>query len=398
MTPGDSNGEGGEARPFRAESITKRTIKAVIGAASIALLLAGCANTHQTASAHYAHQSSATSTTPSTAQAPPAVGAAPLVSPPASTTPPSARYTLVQEPQAGEAPIYALITKAQHTVEMTMYELNDSTAEADLIADAHRGVQVRVLLDKDYTGGKVNQAAYNRLTSGGVQVRWALANTIFHQKTISVDGDVSAIGTGNLTSQYYTTSRDAWIITTNTADVSDIIATFNEDWAGEPGPPAGVPGPGLVWSPGAQSSVVNLIDSAKNDIYFESEEISDYAVVDALEADAHRGVQCDIVMTYQQQWATNLTALENAGCAVRVYPDTSNGLYIHEKMIMINTGSPLEQLLIGSQNASVASLQYNRELSLLLNEDDAPEVLNEVAATFQSDFAGGTILSQEHSS
>jgi len=382
--------------------MTHRAIKASIGTLILALLLAGCANTHQEASSRHAHHPSPTSTSPSTTtipnttKAPPAVGSSPLVSPPASTLPPPVPYTLVQEPQAGEAPIYALISKAQRTVEMTMYELNDSTAEADLIADAHRGVQVRVLLDKDYTGGKVNQAAYNRLTAGGVQVRWALAHTIFHQKTISVDGDVSAIGTGNLTSQYYATSRDAWIITTNAADVSDIVATFNKDWAGAPGPPAGVPGPGLVWSPGAQNTVVNLIDSAKNDIYFESEEISDYAVVDALEADARRGVQCEIVMTYQQQWAANLTALEHAGCAVRVYPDTSNGLYIHEKMIMINTGSPLEELLIGSQNASVASLQYNRELSLLLNEGDAPEVLNEVAATFQSDFTGGTILSQAH--
>jgi phosphatidylserine/phosphatidylglycerophosphate/cardiolipin synthase-like enzyme len=47
------------------------------------------------------------------------------------------------------APIYDLITSAKHTLEMTMYELSDATAETDLVRDAERGVKVEVVLDQN---------------------------------------------------------------------------------------------------------------------------------------------------------------------------------------------------------------------------------------------------------
>ena len=91
---------------------------------------------------------------------------------------------------------------------MTMYELSDATAEQILIADQKKGVRVRILLDRDYSGGSINQTAYSTLSAAGVQVAWANDSEIFHQKTITVDGSQSAIMTGNLTSQYYSTTRD----------------------------------------------------------------------------------------------------------------------------------------------------------------------------------------------
>ncbi len=57
-------------------------------------------------------------------------------------------------------PIYDLMRSARQSLDMTMYELSDPTAEQILIADHQKGVQVRVLLDRDESGGSVNQAAY----------------------------------------------------------------------------------------------------------------------------------------------------------------------------------------------------------------------------------------------
>src|SRR5665213_2174595 len=62
-------------------------------------------------------------------------------------------YTLVQEPQQGNQAVYNFISSAKHTLDMTMYALADPQADAALIADAKRGVQVRVLLDGDNTDG-----------------------------------------------------------------------------------------------------------------------------------------------------------------------------------------------------------------------------------------------------
>jgi phosphatidylserine/phosphatidylglycerophosphate/cardiolipin synthase-like enzyme len=61
---------------------------------------------------------------------------------------PAASLRLLTEPGSGIGPIYKLITGAKHSVDLTMYELIDPTAEADLAADAARGVNVRVLLDR----------------------------------------------------------------------------------------------------------------------------------------------------------------------------------------------------------------------------------------------------------
>jgi phosphatidylserine/phosphatidylglycerophosphate/cardiolipin synthase-like enzyme len=333
----------------------------------------------------------------SSAEAPatiPGTAAAPTATTPTTTTapttppPPPATYSLIQEPSAGFGPIYSFISSANKSLDMTMYELSDPQAQSALIADAKRGVTVRVLLDKDFTGGQINQAAFSQLQSSGVQVRWALPGVIFHQKTITVNATISAVGTANLTSQYYATSRDAWIMDSNSSDVSAIEQTFDADWSGAAGPPAGAAGADLVWSPGAESAMVAEISSAQHSVSFESEELKTPAVVNALAADAKRGVSCDIVMTNSSSWDAGFKAVTAAGCRVHAYPASAHALYIHEKIVLVDGGTPQGKLLIGSQNASTASLQYNRELSVSLTAATAPAVINAVTLAFISDFNG----------
>jgi phosphatidylserine/phosphatidylglycerophosphate/cardiolipin synthase-like enzyme len=67
------------------------------------------------------------------------------------------------------AAVDSVLTSPQHTLDMTMYELADPVAEADLAADAARGVTVRVVLDRNREGA-ANTPAYEYL-SAGHQVR-----------------------------------------------------------------------------------------------------------------------------------------------------------------------------------------------------------------------------------
>ena len=55
---------------------------------------------------------------------------------------------LIVEPGAGFSPVYKLIDGARHSIDVTMYELSDTTAEHDLAAAAQRGVRVHVILDQ----------------------------------------------------------------------------------------------------------------------------------------------------------------------------------------------------------------------------------------------------------
>ncbi len=304
-------------------------------------------------------------------------------------------YRLVQYPQAGFGGLYTQISDAKRTIDMEIYELRDTTAEHDLAAAAARGVKVRVLLDSDYSGGYVNAAARSYLSGHGVEVRWAPAHYIFHIKVTSFDDSTADISTANLTSEYYGDTRDAEVIDSNPLQVHAIEQTFQNDWNAAPGGQPRdqtVQAPGLVWSPNtaggsAETAMVAQIRAAHHSIEMESEELTDPEIFDALAADARRGVSCKLVMTASSEWDRGFGVLKRAGCQVRLFPDSSDALYIHEKLLLDDLGSRGESLLIGSQNASWDSLHENRELSVLIDDaNGGGAVIHSVGSTFASDF------------
>ena len=302
------------------------------------------------------------------------------MTPAAAVTP--STWSLVTEPGDGMQPIYSLMSSARHELDMTMYELADPEAVDILEADARRGVTVRVILDQDYSGAYVNSTAYSELGSNGVEVHWAPAGTIFHQKTVTVDDHTSAIMTLNLTSEYYSSTRDFAVVTTDRSDVAAIEQTFATDWTSSGSPEPGPRATNLVWSPGAEVPIVDLIESAKHTLLVENEEMDDPDIAGALEAAAGRGVDVELVMTYSSSWAGELDALVAAGVKVGTYASDAS-LYIHAKVIVADGTTAF----VGSQNFSEASLDYNRELGVLTSD---PALVGPVARTVGSDFAGAS--------
>jgi hypothetical protein len=297
-------------------------------------------------------------------------------------------YTLITEPTQGLTAIYNLVNSAKHTIDMTMYELSDTTFEQYLANQAAAGVTVRVILDINLEQSN-NQAAYNFLNANGVQCHWA--NTTYaatHQKTITIDSAYStaqtAIMTLNLTPQYYSTSRDFAIIENDPNDIAAIETTFTADFNSTAiTPPVG---DDLVWSPtNSQTAMVGLINSAEHTLLVENEEMSDTAIVNALVSAAERGVNVQISMeagtSYESEWKEIIAA----GGDVSTYASTAP-LYIHAKVIIADYGYSTGSFFQGSENFSSASLTENRELGLIIN--NLP-VMASLAATLTSDFNGG---------
>ena len=111
-----------------------------------------------------------------------------------------------------------------------MYSLVDPTAKAALIADAKRGVAVRVLLDSTSGNKAANQPAYDDLKAHGVKVRWAWPGVLWHQKSIVRDGRAVAIMSGNLNAAYYAVIRGWIVVTDKPATVAGVAATFKADF------------------------------------------------------------------------------------------------------------------------------------------------------------------------
>ena len=292
---------------------------------------------------------------------------------------------MLTEPQDGIGLIYQLIARAHSSIDLTMYELADPTAEADMATAAARGVNVRVILDQ-HLERSPNSNAYDYLAAHGVHVRWAPAGTTYHQKTLTVDGRISVIMTLNLVAEDYPGTRDFAVIDTNHADVAAIVATFNADFAGRAMTPPD--GTDLVWSPtNAESSILSIIKAATRSLAVEDEEMDDPDVTAALAAAARRGVDVRITMTADPEWDQAFAELARAGAHIRLYPDDPSALYIHAKAIVADAGLTGHQALVGSQNFSVASLDYNRELGILTRD---PAVVRRISTALAADYAGAT--------
>lgn len=292
--------------------------------------------------------------------------------------------SLIVEPGAGFSPVYRLLGGARHSIDVTMYEFSDTTAEHDLAAAAGRGVRVRVILDRRERS--VNSGAYSYLSSHRVTVTWSSPDFRYtHQKTVIIDGSKAVIMTANLTSRYYATSRDFMIIDTERADVSAITAVFDADFNGQAVRPSD--GGDLVWSPtDSEDRLLGLINGARSSLRIYSEEMGDRTVENALVKAAERGVRVQVCGENESgEYDRAYAKLARAGIRISYY-SSSAGFYIHGKVVEADYGTARAKIFIGSENFSSTSLNQNRELGLIISSHP---VMSAVASTFAADFRNG---------
>jgi cardiolipin synthase A/B len=292
--------------------------------------------------------------------------------------------SLTIEPSGGFSPVYNLISRARHSINVTMYEFSDTTAEHDLGAAAKRGVQVRVILDRKEKS--LNSTAYSYFRSHDVTVTWSSSDyTYTHQKTVTADGSEAIIMTANLTSKYYATSRDFLVTDTNRADISAITTVFDADFAKH----AVHPGDGsdLVWSPtDSQDQLIALINGARSSLRVYSEEMGDATVEKALIAAAKRGVTVQVCgENGSGEYDKAFAKLSKGGVRISYY-SSSTGFYIHGKVVEADYGTSRAKVFIGSENFSSTSLNQNRELGLITSSH---AVMSAIASTFAADFSNG---------
>jgi Putative Ig domain/PLD-like domain len=290
--------------------------------------------------------------------------------------------SLVTLPDQGENAIYNFVNSATSSINVTIYELKDTTLVNDLIAREKAGVTARVILDQAQKS--YDSAAYSALTAGGVGVVYSSTSfTYTHQKTITVDGRESYISTGNFDTTYYATSRDYGVFDTNTTDVSAITAVFNADYAHTSITPSD--GADLVWSPtDSQTQLAALINGATKSLDVEQEEFSDTTLVNDLVAAAKRGVTVRVVLENPSDYSSEVTEVENAGGKVTGY-SSSTGFYIHAKTIIADYGTSGAKAFAGSENFSSNSLNDNRELGIITADSG---VVSGLESTFTGDFTG----------
>lgn len=277
--------------------------------------------------------------------------------------------------------LFSAVRSAHHSIDLEMYELQDVSFVKLLGQRRAAGVAVRVVLNSKYYGRDSNATAYALLRQEGVSVHWASSSEIYHAKFLITDGSTLYVSTGNLTSEYYATSRDFVVTDRAQRDIAAAETAFSSDFTG--GPRVTPSSSNLVFSPNAESAVLSLINGARHSLWIENEEMSSSYVVAALRAAAQRGVAVHIIMTYSSSWTDALDSLMAAGASVRLFHG-EEPLYIHAKVLCADCSATGGTVLVGSQNFSTSSLVYNRELGV---ETTQGSIVSALWRTLRSDYA-----------
>jgi len=174
-------------------------------------------------------------------------------------------------------------------------------------------------------------------------------------------------------------------VDSNRTDVTAIERVFGHDLAHT----AVTPGDGrdLVWSPtDSEAKLLAIINGAHHSLRIYSEEMGDTTVEKALVAAAKRGVDVRVVGENQDgEYDSDFSLLAKAGVQIRYY-SSSDGFYIHGKVVEADYGQRGAKVFVGSENFSNTSLNRNRELGLVIS---ARAVMASIAATFATDFGKG---------
>jgi cardiolipin synthase A/B len=287
------------------------------------------------------------------------------------------------EPEAFVAPtglqnrITGFIDGAQSSLDVQMY-LFTVTAIRDRVIAAHqRGVDVRVLLDPDHDG---NISTRNQLTSAGVPTRNAPSLYSFsHAKYMISDGATALVMSANFNVDAMSSERNYGFIDRDPADIADIKAIFNMDWAaggGEAPQPADLACTRLIVSPNnARMRVLELIASATSTLEVEALYVSETNVRNAIGAAKERGVDVRVILDGSPDNADTIAFFRGRGIEVH----TPSAFFLHAKLIIADGVS-----FIGSENYSLTSLTKNREVGALIFEPTQTAI---VKSQFDTDWS-----------
>ncbi len=245
-----------------------------------------------------------------------------------------------------------------------IYELSDSDILDALIEARRRGVDVRVVVDA--TEHHSQDVAVPKLRQAGVPVESLhIRRGISHIKMLLADGESGGVLIGGMNF-----GQGSWDNNDGSVYISNpnpsFRAVFNWDWRrahGEPAAEPSVQAP-LLNERSTQQHVVDAIQSATSSVRLEAFNLSDWDVLNALEAASRRGVLVEVLLDpHQPQNSRAATRLRRAGATVRFYKPYGNE-WMHAKILDVDNG---RIFIIGSANFSHQAYTYNHEGDVELN-------------------------------
>jgi phosphatidylserine/phosphatidylglycerophosphate/cardiolipin synthase-like enzyme len=288
---------------------------------------------------------------------------------------------LIIEPDMGRQPVINAINEANHSINLVMYGFTDDQLLNALIRQKLNGKTIKIILERSpYKAEAENSKTIAALNKNAVMWQGQIPPyRLIHQKTLIVDNSKALVMTFNFTHASFKNERNFALLIDDPSKVKEIAAVFSADWNHLSSINHN---PDLLFSPDdSRSKLLSLIANAKNTIQIYAQNLNDYKVVGALAKAAKKGVNIQI-LTSTKMREKQIAYLMRAGVNIHY----SKNLMIHAKILLVDH----EKALVGSINLTRASLDDNRELSVISRDT---EVIRGLEDTFRKDWQnGGTAM------
>jgi len=285
---------------------------------------------------------------------------------------------LYEQPDSGHTPILDALQSAKKEILVEVYLLSDKQIINALEDAKARGIAVKVMMEEHpFGGGNLNQKTETALAANNIQTEWSdPAFALTHEKAIVIDDNEALILSQNLTASSFSKNREYDVFDTNPSDVQEIRTIFIDDWERKSFSPTA--DDNIIESPNdSRAGITTLLTNAQKSIDMEVEDINDNALVNLLSEKA-KTMPVRLIVPTIKQVSSNQTALQEISAA-GVQIKTISSPYMHAKMIVADD----TKAYVGSINFSTQSLDENRELGIILTQQDS---IQKLETTFASDW------------
>ncbi|WP_293812892.1 phospholipase D family protein [uncultured Bosea sp.] len=123
--------------------------------------------------------------------------------------------------------VLKVIGEATRSIQILAYAFQAQDIMDALVAAKRRGVEIRVVVDKDRNTGKASRTAMDLVVRNGVELRTNDRFHLHHDKTIIVDGDTVQTGSFNFALSAETKNSENVVVIRG---MPEIAAQYRSHW------------------------------------------------------------------------------------------------------------------------------------------------------------------------
>lgn len=286
---------------------------------------------------------------------------------------PSTKVSLIVQPGDSFFPIVNAIDKAQTSINITVFRMDDPIIKEAMVDAVRRGVRVRALIATSARGwGEANKKLLKDARKAGIEIKEPAGDskkTRFHYKIMMVDGRQSLVFTFNPTRENLHYTRDFGVIVYDDATTTELNRLFDADWNDAVFTPKKASN--LFVSPyTSRAGMEALLSSATKSIHLWDAKVEDPAIRKILRDKVAAGLEVRVLGDAKSPFGTG--EAEPSFKAITRFK-------LHAKCVIVDG----ERAALGSMNLRTQSFDRRREVAIVVTDDAVVKKLSDI---FSSDW------------